>query len=357
MSTPMYSNIIISLSDEIDVLTKTFLFDGYQTLADFLKVPLGGLCVLYITLLGYGVARGLIKTPMEELVKSAFRIGVIYMLAMNWSVFSAFIVNFFTHGVGELGAAMFDLLPTNIPNSSEAVGINGGLQSVLTEVVRVGSWIWDEASIRHIGFYYIAGIVYLSGIAVVGIAFFELTVAKLMISVCLCTAPLFLTFTLFDKTRSYFDQWLGKLIGFSFVIFFVSTVAGFCLHLIDWVISPHFAAHGANFLSTDWIPLVMCAAFGVMALLEVVGMAKSIGGSCSTGSGSAMMGGLVGGLLGSGAAQGATQTIGRAARALGKAVVPGGAIAAGAGALATKAASMRGAGMKAIQQRLRGKKQ
>lgn len=357
MDAPNYANIIVKLSSEIDVLTRSFLFQGYQALANALKAPLGSLCILYIVVIGYGVARGLIKMPMQELVKGAFRIGLVYMLAMNWGIFSEYIVNFFTKGVGELGAVMMNLLPVQLPKLSQAAGINGGLQSVLIEVVRVGNWVWDTASLRHLGPYFTSLMVYVSGIVVIGLAFFELIVAKLMISICLCTAPLFIVLTLFDKTRTFFDQWLGKLVGFSLVIFFVSTVVGFCLHLLHWAVGAHFVSHAQSFVSVDWIPLVICSALGVMAILEVVGMAKSIGGSCCTSSGSAMVGGFVGGTLGAMAGGGATQMAGRGALKFGKAMMPGGAIASQAGAMASKAISSGASGMKAIQQRIRGQKQ
>jgi type IV secretion system protein VirB6 len=353
MSAPTYATVIIDLASEIDVLTKTFVSGGYQALANALSQPLGSLCVLYIILVGFGITRGLIQTPMQEFIKGSFRIGLVYMLAMNWGLFSEYVVNFFTTGVSELGAVMMNLLPVKVP-IIKGFGVNGGLQSVFIEVIRVGNWIWDSATLRHPGPFFCALMVYASGIAVVWFAFFELIVAKLMLSICLCTAPLFITLTLFDKTKSFFDQWLGKVIGFSLVMFFVSVVLGFCMHLVHWCIGAHFLAHAEHFASVDWIPLFICACLSVMAISEVVGMAKSIGGSCCTSSGSSMVGGFLGGAMGAASAGGMSKAIGTKALKLGTSLLPGG-IAMNAGvALAQKAVSRGGQGLKSIQQRMRG---
>lgn len=349
MDAPNYSTIILRLATEIDTLTKTFVSGGYQALSGALSKPLGSLCLIYIILIGYGITRGLIKTPMQEFIKGSIRIGLIYMLAMNWGFFSSYVVNLFTTGMSELCVVMMNLLPVKIP-MIKGTGVNGGLQSVFIEVIRVGNWIWDTASLRHPGPFISALLVYAAGIAVVGLAFFELIVAKLMLSICLCTAPFFIILTLFDKTRNFFDQWLGKVVGFSLVLFFVSVVLGFCMHLIHWCVGAHFLEHAANFASVDWIPLFICACLCVMALLEVVGMAKSIGGSCCTSSGSAMVGGFMGGAMGAMSAGGMTRGAGSKLLSFGKSIMPGGAAAN----LVQKAVSKSGQGMKAIQQRMRG---
>ncbi|HDS3856744.1 TPA: type IV secretion system protein [Legionella pneumophila] len=354
MDAPNYATIILHLASEIDLLTKTFVSGGYKALSAALAKPLGSLCIIYIILIGFGITRGLIKTPMNEFIKGAVRMGLVYMLAMNWDLFSQYVVDLFTTGMSELGAVMMNLLPVKIP-MIKGVGVNGGLQSVLIEIVRVGNWVWDTGAFRNPGPYLIALIVYAAGIAVVGLAFFELIVAKLMLSICLCTAPLFIVLTLFDKTRNFFDQWLGKVVGFSLVIFFVSVVIGFCLHLLHWCIGAHYLAQAANFKSVDWIPLFICACLAVMAIFEVVGMAKSIGGSCCTSGGSAMVGGFVGGAMGALSAGGATKAIGSKAGQLGKALLPGGKIANAGSLMAQKAMSKGGQAMKAIQQRMRGK--
>ena len=209
----------------------------------------------------------------------------------------------------------------------------------------IGAWAANKGTWRHPGPYFTGGFIDLAGFMVVGLAFFELTVAKLMTSICLVMAPLFISFTLFEKTRSYFDKWLGSLIGFALVLVFVSAVVGFCMNLLHWSIGQNYTNHADSMLATGWIPLLFVAGLSVKAILEVTAIAKSIGGSCCTGSGSAMVGGFMGSALRM--SKGASKMTGLTKlMSLG-----GGAVknAAGKGMKRAGSAAMRG-----IQKRLRG---
>jgi type IV secretion system protein VirB6 len=297
MESPTYATIILQLTNQIDVLTQSFTFNGYQALSNALSKPLATLCVLFIVLTGFGIVLGLVKAAFQEFNKWAIRIGIIYMFAMNWGFFSEYMVKLFIHGASELGGILMQATPFSFPINT-GKGVNGGLQTALIEVIRVGSWTWDKASFKHFSPIFTAIAIYLSGLAVVGLALFELIIAKLMLSICLCTAPLFFCFTLFDKTKALFDRWLGALVGFSLVLVMVSTVVGLCLHLIHWTIGGHYNSHAVHVSAVDWMPIFIVAFLSVMAILEVVGIAKSIGGACSTSNGSSMVGGFLGGALG-----------------------------------------------------------
>ncbi|NSL19584.1 type IV secretion system protein [Tatlockia micdadei] len=296
MANPTYANIIVELTNQIDVLTKTFVFNGYNTLASLLAKPLAGLCTIFIIVMGYRVLRGLTQSPLQELTKSCFRIGLVYLFAMNWGFFSQYFVKLFVDCAGEIGAALMQIIPFKLPMNGG--GINAGLQAVFTEVIRVGSWTIGKASLKHFAPVLTGLMIYLSGLAVVGLALFEIIIAKLMLSICLSSAPLFFCFTLFEQTKTFFDRWLGVLVGFSLILVFVSSVVGLCMHLIHWTIGGHYATHAVNISATDWIPIFVVACLCVMGLLEITGIAKSIGGACSTSTGSAMVGGFIGGALG-----------------------------------------------------------
>ncbi|KTD47891.1 vir protein [Legionella quinlivanii] len=294
MESPTYANLISQLTGQIDAISKTFVMNGYQALANHLEKPLASACVFALVLMGFGIMMGFIRMPSKDLMKLALRIGGIYLFAMNWGFFSEYFVGLFVNGASELGGV---LMKANLSGLS-VDGVNSGLQSVLNEVVRVGAWTWDKASFKHWSPIFVALMIYLSGLAVIGLALFELIIAKLMLAVCLSTAPIFILFTLFDVTKSFFERWIGVLVGFSLILVFVSSVASFCMRLIHWAVYAHYANHALDIGLSDWIPIVLVAAFCVMALLEVTAIAKSIGASCSTSNGAAMLGGFVGGAIG-----------------------------------------------------------
>lgn len=295
MASPTYATIIVQLTGQIDSLTQSFIYKGYEALSSALAKPLASLCILLITLLGYGILRGVIKMPLHELSKAALKIGFVYLLAMNWSLFSQYVVALFVDGASELGAALMQAAPNA---GAVSHNINGALQSVFVEVIRVGAWTADKASFKHPSPLFTAIMIDLAGLVVIGFALFELIIAKIMLAICLCTAPLFLCLTLFEQTKSFFDRWLGTLVGFSLVLIFVSAVVGLCMHLIHWSIGDHYLNHAINVSAVDWIPIFLVAFLCIMLLLEVTGIAKSIGGACCTSNGSAMVGGFIGGALG-----------------------------------------------------------
>ncbi|MHA3320885.1 type IV secretion system protein [Legionella pneumophila] len=295
MSTTTYNNFMIQLANELDSIARTFVFDGYSALSSVLQAPLASMIVLYIILKGYAVARGLIEQPQQELFRFSIRVGLIYLFAMNWDFFSSHVCDLFISGSETIATKlMLAIHKHGLGNS-----INQGLQNVLNEISMLGCDLFEAGSLRKLTPYFAGMMVFLSGSITVGLAFIEIVIAKLMMAVLLCTAPLFILFTLFEQTKSFFERWLGVLAGFSFVLILVSSVVGLCVHLLHWVT--------ASFTTTDnpvtaaiWIPIFIVACLCVMGILQAVNIGKSIGGSVCTSSGAAMVGGLIAGSLGAG---------------------------------------------------------
>lgn len=297
MASPIYSNVILSLTNQMDTLTANFVKNGYGALASALAKPLASLIILFIVLTGYGITRGLIKAPLEELTKFSVRVGIIYFFAMNWGNFSFYVANLFINGSGELGAVLMKSTRLT-PEAMAGSTVMQGLQSVFTEVIRVGTWTIKKASLRNLGPYYTALMIYASGLAIVTMALLEIVVAKLMLSICLCTAPLFFLFTLFEKTRAFFDRWLGLLVGFSLVLVLVSSVVGLCMSLIHWSVAGYVPNHAATIDSVGWIPVFLVSCLCMITLSQAAQIGKSIGGACHTAGGGAMVAGFAGGAFG-----------------------------------------------------------
>lgn len=289
-----YDTMVVDLMSEINLLMSTFVHDGYNALALALKAPLAATGTLFIVLMGYGITKGFIKAPLQELYKFVLRIGLIYFFAMNWGNFSFYVVDLFDKAMGQLSSTVMNATHTPTPGKS----IEQGLQTVLTEVFHVGFWTMKKVSYRNWWPYYTAYFIWFSGIAVVAVAFFEIVVAKIMLALCLATAPLFFLCTLFDKTRSFFDRWLGSVVGSSLVLVFVSAVVGLCMSLVHASIASALADEAAGIGHAGWAPIFMVACLTVPCLLQAANIAKHIGGACHTAGGSVMVGGVVGGALG-----------------------------------------------------------
>lgn len=294
---PTYATIVLKLAAEIDLLTKSYTFNGYAHLVNQLKPVVASCCILYIVLMGFMVLSGKIELPVKLFQTMAIKIGLVYMLGMNWHYFSQYFVDIFFTASGEIGAVLMNANP--LPMPSGVLGINSGLQTVLIEIIRVASWTWDKGTWHNIGPYFTSIIIYLAGYLVVGLAFFEIMIAKIMLSILMCTAPLFFLFTLFEKTNSFFDRWLGTLVGYSFVMILVSSVIGFAISLLHWSIGGHYLSKAIHITFTDWVPILFVAGLCVMAISEITKIAKSIGSSCAHAGASSMVGGMMGAVIGS----------------------------------------------------------
>jgi len=295
MSVTSSTNFLVNLANQIDVLTNHFVFDGYSALATLLRAPLGSMIVLYIVLMGYAMLRGVIQAPQQELMKFTIRAGLIYMCAMNWSFFSSHIRDLLVVGSESIANALLKVAHAKVSGGS----INQGLQDVLNEVISLGNDLFDLGSFRKLPPYFAGSMVLFSGIITIGFAFFEIITAKLMMAIMFATAPLFIIFTLFDQTKMFFERWLGILVGFALVLIFVSSVVGFCMHLIHWTLAGFHVGQGGELNLAIWIPIFIVSCFCVAGILQAVAIAKSIGGSLCTSGGAAMMGGFIGGALGS----------------------------------------------------------
>ncbi len=293
MTTLQIDNFVVILAGEIDKLTNHFVFDGYSALSSVLKAPLGSMIVLYIVLTGYAIARGIVERPQQELFKFSIRAGLIYMTAMNWDFFASHIKDLFVGGSEFIATTLMQ----SVHKQPMGGSINQGLQNVLNEIIKLGSHLFDAGSLRKLTPYFAGMMVFLSGSITVGLALIEIVIAKLMMAVTLCTAPLFIIFTLFDQTKSFFDRWLGVLAGFSFVLIFVSSVVGLCIHLLHMVTASMLGSP-SQLTAAIWIPIAIVACLCVMGIIQAVSIGKNIGGSLCTSGGAAMVGGFIGGSIG-----------------------------------------------------------
>ncbi len=137
MADPSYMTVIEQLFVELNTVLNSYVFHGYTALAGYLKYPLGIAMTLYIALLGISITQGWVKLSMGNLTKSALKLALIYLAAMNWSWFSQNIVALINHASGQLGDVLIDATPMPLPHFA-GEGLNGAMQSVLIEFTEIG---------------------------------------------------------------------------------------------------------------------------------------------------------------------------------------------------------------------------
>jgi len=298
MTTPGYTTVIERFFHEaLEPILHNYIFNGYTALSNHLKYPLGIAVVLFIVLLGISISQGWVKLSMGNFVKATIKIGLIYTFAMNWAVFSQWIVDGIQKSAGQIGDWLIRATPIPLPQFA-GTGIDGAMQSVLIEFTKIGNWIWATGSWHTWGPYLTAMMVWGFGYAMILVGLFEIVLAKIMLAILFTTAPLFICFTLFKSTHSYFDRWLGLVVGYAFLLIFVSSVLGLALSFAQWAIADTFISHAAGLQLVGFIPAMLVGFMGIGIILKTAQLAQSIGGSVCTASGSQLLAGAVGGFIG-----------------------------------------------------------
>lgn len=291
-----YKTLISDLLTQVDTLLIDYVQHGYEALADYLAAPLGAAIVLFFVCYGVSISQGWIKGSVAGLTYSFFKIGVIYFLAMNWGDFSFYVYDLFYKGASEIGAVLLKASPIHF-SVSEELDINSALQTVLDEIWKIAQWIFNKGGLNNPGSWIGGILVGLIGIFLIGLALLEIIIAKCMLSILFVIAPLFIAFTLFEVTETFFDRWIGACVGYSALMILISASLGIVLSLDYWIIDDMYTAQAekTTWLDTGTVILVTWVCIGIIK--RIAFLAMSIGGTVSTISGDEMLAGAVGTLL------------------------------------------------------------
>jgi type IV secretion system protein VirB6 len=292
-----YSLLIEQVLTEVDVILKTYVHDGYQALTSYLEVPLGLLIVLFYVVYGVSLTQGWVKGSVSGFVKSVFKVGLIYYFGMNWGHFSQYVSSLFYEASGHIGDVLINASPIKLPDVNGA-GINAALQTVFTEIMQIGQWIIDAGGWTNWG-PAIGGVgVLIAGWVLVGYAILEIIIAKCMLSILFVVSPLFIAFTVFKPTHTFFDRWLGACVGYALLMIFISAGLGIVVALDYWALAGTYALHAENmsWIDIGVVILVTFVCFGILRHIAL--LALSIGGTVRTLSGNSLIAGTVGGFMG-----------------------------------------------------------
>jgi type IV secretion system protein VirB6 len=292
-----YTNVISGLFTQLDSLLNDYVYRSYDAIANHLRYPLGLAIIVFISILGISISQGWVKLSMSNFIKSAIKIGLIYTFAMNWGIFSEWMVHGIQDSAGQIGDWLLQAMPLQVPASAGS-GINGALQYVLTEIVSMGwdliiSGNWYNVTPKIIGF-----IIWIFGCSLIFVAIYEVVLAKVMLAILFATAPLFISLTLFKQTHSFFDRWLGAIAGFIFLLIFISAILALVLSMVQWGINDYQSSHMSTADILSFIPPVVVCVLGIGLVLKVTQLAQAIGGTITTASAAELMAAGIGGFIG-----------------------------------------------------------
>ena len=296
MQIPSYAKIIIQYQVEINAMLHEFVYSGYNAMCHYVHTPLKLCILLYIILLGFGIMYGTIRMPFVTVIKAAVKLGVIYTFIMNWGNFSNTVIELFQKSSGAVGAALLDVTPISLPHFA-GEGTTGALQSVLVEVAAVGDLLFSRGSIYHLGALLDGIFIWLSGFAMVALAFVEITIANVLLSILFVAAPLFIIFTLFKTTQGFFDRWLGTLAGCSFVLIFINIIISLNMSILQEVVGYYYENGIDSMHVISFVPFVIISVIAIIMLRRTTLLAMNIGGVLSSLAVSDAIGPMLGVLL------------------------------------------------------------
>lgn len=209
---------ISEILDKLDSTTQQYAFNGYAALVHSLQIPITLAITAYIAFIGWSVLQGWSQVTVGQITKHVLKIAIAYSLAMQWSVFSAFIYNVFTNGPDELSTILMQSA------GSTTAGANALLQSAFNDGIHIGEQLWGSGGgiIAGLAMKMAAVIVWLLNFLVIGIALLEIAVAKCGLAVTLVLAPVFVLMLLWGSTKGIFDKWFSTALGFALVPLFLS---------------------------------------------------------------------------------------------------------------------------------------
>lgn len=226
------------------------IYNGLVKQSNFIQY-IRAILLLYIVLLGFSYAMGFSSLSHKDLLIRVLKIGLVTQLISptSWEFFNTHFFKLFTDGIGVIISIIFgqseDIIPVNvnvpwIPESS----CNFQTLSGFSVFDRIFSELFSRETTRKVlsllvwkayGFLFIA-VIY------IGLAFVLLTVVKciliyllsfLIISILIVLAPIFISFILFDFTRSFFDKWVETIIGYFVQPIIILTFAFFLLQVFQ----------------------------------------------------------------------------------------------------------------------------
>lgn len=273
----MSTNIITNLLDQVDSITQSFTFTGYNNLVSHLQVEIHLAVVIYIAFLGWSVMNGWIDLSISILTKHVIKIAVALSLATHWDFFSLFIYNVMTHAPNELSSILTQSL--NATSLLKGASLNEALQNVFDQGMQLGAATWSQGGISAISFYLYAGLIWLGTFLVTGIALLEFVVAKFGLALMLVLAPIFSLFLLWENTKGIFESWLRFSLGFALVPTFITASLMLLLVLLQSALqNMELAILKEDYTLVSIAPFLLGSIVGIGLLLKSTSIASNMSG-------------------------------------------------------------------------------
>ncbi|MBE8215899.1 MAG: type IV secretion system protein [Endozoicomonadaceae bacterium] len=269
--------IIIRLFEWIELFLQYYVIQGYQALSHLISTSLGIILALYIMIRGYSVAMGLESISIATFFKHSLKICFMYFLAMQWHLFSSWLVEGVAAIADCVAAAELSANPLQLPL---AYNLKTALQSTFSQFYFLGSELWKQGGLWSNPTALLSGLmIWGEGSLLVGIGTTEILLAKIVLSVLFTIAPLIGILSLFKPFQGVLDAWLGFIISFVFLEILVTAVLIIALSLAYSLTGSHMmqeAISGVSGLGLGW-PIFIVAVLCIVMIMRINTLSMALG--------------------------------------------------------------------------------
>jgi type IV secretory pathway VirB6-like protein len=212
--------------------------------------------VMYVTFYGLAFFMGMVDHGKKEVMMRLLKIGLVIMFTnpQSWSMYNEFVVNFFKNGMDSIVAMISEIFESNMDPTLGSISAKQEANSANVDVGR--KFIYIDSVIKDLisqptiakifGLLLIPGkgvfaIIYIPVIFLL-IGYFIYTMLDValkyiinLLKICigLALGPIFILFSLFEKTKDMFKNWVAFLASRSLEIVILFTMLHPFLLIID----------------------------------------------------------------------------------------------------------------------------
>lgn len=335
MATPAAGSFTLfqDLFSQIDTITANYVTDISSKVISA-ATPVVTIClVISFIVYALGIATGRIEMPIIDFFWRSFRIAAISGLVMAGGAYQSQIGDMIVKTPDQFAVFLISdakqgTQAANVVDGAATAGFN------IAEDAFSKAGIFGEHGLAYGAFGVIA--VFATGVlTAIGGAF--LISAKIALAILAGLGPIFIFAMLFPSTMKFFEAWVGQVLGYGFLIVFMSATFGFFMSIYTKFMTSAQIDEGSNLAYNLGGALIICVV-GVLIFIQLPGKAAQLGGGLALNLGAAA------GKVQSGgkAAGSAVSGTGNAAKAVGSGAMSA---ASGGAAVASKAVGyFRGGG-------------
>lgn len=193
---------------------------------------------LYIAFTAMGFLMGVTNINQHDLVMRLIKIGLIYtVLSPNGWQFFSYLIDFFEDGAEHISV----MLAGGFIEESDGAQVSNRIYALLDEIVymffqpeihqKISAVFFSPILVGVVLFVFIYYALFLMLYAIAKSILIYLVI-KIVFAILFMVGPVFIVFSLFEKTKQVFEQWLNMVISYSMQLIFLLLCIAFFSSLI-----------------------------------------------------------------------------------------------------------------------------